>query len=589
MDSRKKKIYPILVGAVVGCATAIFFLSGAMNTWSSLATDRFFLKSKAHDSVVIVAIDDSSIAQIGRWPWPRSIHAEIISELKKAEATAIGYDVNFPESSDEEDDTALEQAIKNAGNVVLPVELTFSQTDGGYAFDKRDSVSPIAKISAAARSTGFANTPPDSDGVVRSIPLIATALDGSEIYAFANQMMSITNPDRKISDAPTDWMYRLNINYNGPPKVTFQTVSAVDVIRKKVNPELFRGKAVFVGATAADLHDDRLVPTSLGVPMPGVEIHASLYDTLLTKRWLIPLPSSIVAALMVILGIFVGLCVSLLRARFSFPIALVLWIGIIIASGLFFERGRILDVVWPTITVLFAFIGVTLERRIMADRERRELKTAFSRYVSPDVVDEIIKNPSMLKLGGEKRHMTVLFSDVRGFTTISESLPPEQLVEIMNTYLTAMTEIVFANGGTLDKYIGDAVMAFWNAPLDQSNHAIRAARTAFEMQKKLSEMNQNKIFPNGIELKMGVGINTGEMIVGNMGSETRFDYTVLGDSVNLCARLESLTKEYGVGIIISEATRAEIGEAVVTRELGEATVKGKKTQVLIHELLEIKK
>jgi adenylate cyclase len=185
--------------------------------------------------------------------------------------------------------------------------------------------------------------------------------------------------------------------------------------------------------------------------------------------------------------------------------------------------------------------------------------------------------------------MTVLFSDVRGFTTISESLPPEQLVEIMNTYLTAMTEIVFANGGTLDKYIGDAVMAFWNAPLDQPDHAIRAARTAIQMQNKLAEMNKEKIFPNEIELKIGIGINTGEMIVGNMGSETRFDYTVLGDNVNLGARLESLTKEYGVGIIVSESTRAEVGDAIVTRELGEAAVKGKKTQVLIHELLEIKK
>lgn len=588
---KKKNAFfrPIAVGLCVGLAAALTAQSGALRTWSSFASDRFFLSRPAEPSIVLVEINDASLATVGRWPWPREIHARIIEALSKSGAAAIGYDVNFPEPSDEENDAALERALRDAGNVVLPIELQIAFSGNALSYDPSAVVSPLPRFSAAARAAGHSNTPPDTDGVVRRIPLAVDAPDKSAVASFALQTLRVSQP---LSAAPTDAMDRygrLTVNYGGHPRGTFPTISAVDVLRGDFDPSVVAGKTIFVGSSAADLHDDRLVPTSLGIPMPGVEIHASLADTILSKRWLVPVPAWTEIFLLLAIGAAFGFAVTYLRARSSVVVAIIFWIGLVITAIVLFDKGRILDVVWPTIAIVFSYAAVTLERRLSADRERRELKNAFSRYVAPAVVESILQDPSRLKLGGEKRRMTVLFSDVRGFTTISESLPPEQLVEIMNTYLTAMTEIVFANGGTLDKYIGDAVMAFWNAPLDQPDHAIRAATTAIEMQKKLSEMNREKIFPNGIELKIGIGINTGDMIVGNMGSETRFDYTVLGDNVNLGARLESLTKEYGVGIIVSDAMRAEAGESLVTRELGAVTVKGKKAPVLIHELLEIKK
>ncbi|MBI4138714.1 adenylate/guanylate cyclase domain-containing protein [Candidatus Uhrbacteria bacterium] len=584
--TRKKNLRPFLVGGAVGLAFAALSLSGALETWTLLASDRFFLSRPADPSIVVVAIDDASLGQIGRWPWPRRVHAQLIKNLADAGARVIGYDVNFPEPSDPENDAELERAIREAGNVVLPVELQIRQQKGELSFDPSVVVSPIPAIGAAAAATGHSNTPPDVDGTVRRVPIMVSARDRSVVPAFALQAFRIAAPGRDVPPRVLDRYGRLSINFNGQPRTIFPTISAVEIVRGTFDKGSVAGKTIFVGATAADLHDDRLVPTSLGLPMPGVEIHASLYDTLLTKRWIVQTPFWFGPVLILLLGMALGAVIPVIRARYSLLLTLGLWIGSLVTAIVLFDRGRVMDVVWPSLTLVFAYAAVTVERRMTADQERRELKTAFSRYVAPAVVDAIIEDPSRLKLGGEKRRMTVLFSDIRGFTTISESLSPETLVELMNAYLTAMTDIVFANGGTLDKYIGDAVMAFWNAPFDQPDHAARAAKTALEMQAKLAEMNRAKAFPNGIQLKIGVGINTGEMIVGNMGSETRFDYTVLGDNVNLGSRLESVTKDYGVGIILSEAAKKEAGSVFKTRKLDTVTVKGKTEPVVIYELLD---
>jgi len=318
--------------------------------------------------------------------------------------------------------------------------------------------------------------------------------------------------------------------------------------------------------------------------MPGIEIHASLFDTLSSGRWLRPVPPIAIAFLLVLLGFLIGFVISKLRARWSALVVVGLWAAILVAAFLLFDRGWIVDVLWPTILLVFAYAGVTLERRVNADRQRRELKSAFSRYVSSTVVDAILKDPSKLKLGGERRRMSVLFSDIRGFTTISEGMSPEQLVHILNIYLNRMTNIVFERSGVLDKYIGDAVMAFWNAPLDQPNHAVLAVKTALDWQDALEAMNRSNAF-GGIELHIGAGVNTGDMIVGNVGGDARFDYTVIGDNVNLGSRLEGLTKEYGVRVLISEATQKDVAKEILTRKLDKVAVKGKKEPVVIYEAM----
>lgn len=589
MNISKRAWQPIFVGGGVGTLIALGFLSGILNSWSSRASDRLFLPRVADPRIVIVAIDDGSINQIGRWPWSRTVHAELIKKIHDAGAKVIGYDVNFPEVSSDQDDHALADAIRTAGNVVLPIELQIGLQQKTSVYDPKRILAPISLLGSAAVSTGFVNELPDPDGVVRRVPLSVISsysadnvVMNSFVYEFAHQ----AGFDDRLSEAPVNGSKRnaLIINYPGAPRQTFVTLSAVDILRDRANLDSFRGAFVFVGATANDLHDNALVPTSNGVPMSGVEIHASTLDTLISRRWLQTIPELPFAFVLIILSLAIACVTSHFRARWSVLIVGLSWLVMIVSGFMLFDRGWIMDLVWPTFVLVFVSAAVTLERRVMADRERRELKAAFSRYVSPSVVESVMKNPNKLKLGGDRKRMTVLFSDIRGFTTISEGLSPEKLVEILNRYLDRMTSIVFQHDGVLDKYIGDAVMAFWNAPLDQPDHALRAVKTALTMQDALAKMNAENAF-DGHDLHIGLGVNTGDMVVGNVGGETRFDYTVIGDNVNLGSRLESLTKEYGVQIIITEATLGEVKKEVLTRRLDKVAVKGKKEPVVIYELM----
>lgn len=576
---------PLEVGVAVGVGTALLFASGILDTWSNRASDRLFLSRAADPSITVIAIDDPSILQIGRWPWARQVHADLIRKLAAAGTKVIAYDVNFPEVSDAQNDEALAAALREAGNVVLPVELTFTRTSGGLLYEPGRMLAPVSSIASAAKTTGHTNTPPDSDGVVRSLPLFGSTYNRPDsVPSFSAEIARLAGIDAAVREAPRDRDGRMRVHFPDIPFRAFRTVSAVDVLRDRADLSALKGGVAFVGATAADLHDALLVPTSGGVPMPGVEIHASAYDTLLGRHWLRPVSSWATAIFIVLLGALIGLVIPRTRARVSLPLTVVALLATLVAGFILFDRGYIFDIVWPSIAIVAAYAAVTLERRIASDRERREIRQAFSQYVSSAVVNAILEDPSKLKLGGDRRRMTVLFSDIRGFTTISEGLAPERLVEVLNVYLNRMTEIVFEHGGVLDKYIGDAVMAFWNAPFDQPDHAKRAVRTAIAMRDALDAMNRSGAF-GGIDLHIGLGVNTGDMVVGNVGGKSRFDYTVIGDNVNLGSRLEGLTKEYGVGILVSEATQKEIADEILTRRLDKVAVKGKKEPVVIYEVV----
>ena len=577
---------PLLLGGGIGLVMTLAFVIGMFDTSSARLTDRLFLSQAPDPSIVVIAIDDASISQIGRWPWPRRVHADLIQVLSEAGAKVIAYDVNFPESSDPENDGALAASMRSAQNVVLPVELQLQMKGGIVSYDPEHLLAPQADILSAARAVGHSNTPPDSDGVVRSIPLAppSASADRSVTRSFVAEAMRVAGLSKQLEEAELDPDQRLVVHFPGEPFHAFPTISAVDVLRHRVPLERLRGATVFVGSTAADLHDALLVPTSHGLLMPGVEIHASAYDTLASGRFLRHIPRVFAAPFLILLALLVTLLVMRASTRVSLVVSFALWIGACLGVFILFDRGWIADLLWPSLTIVFTYAAVTIERRITADRERRELKNAFSRYVSPSVVDALIKDPKRLRLGGERRRMSVLFSDIRGFTTISEGLDPEGLVQMLNIYLHQMTEIVFKHQGVLDKYIGDAVMAFWNAPLDQPDHAREAVETAIEMRDTLVRMNQDKAFGER-ELHIGLGVNTGEMVVGNVGGEARFDYTVIGDNVNLASRLEGLTKEYGIGIIITEETRKDCGKDILTRRLDKVAVKGKKEPVMIYEAM----
>ena len=528
----KKYLPNILVFIIVfGTLTGLFWI-GIFGGTQERLTDLLFLPRSVNQDIVIIAIDDKSINKIGRWPWDRKIHAKLLEKLSLQKPIAIGYDVAFPEKSNDESDKLLAKSLKNL-NVILPVE----QVEGGLQ----------KPYELFVTKTGLVNVHIDSDGIVRRIPS-----DG-----FASQVLG----KKATLDAEN-----FRINYAGKPG-SFISYSFIDVLENKIPLDNFKDKYVLVGATAVDLHDSQVTPVSAGKEMAGVEIHANAMATVLENKYLITESKSFT-----LLTIFTFTLLAVITA--SWPVAWIWLIMFIIYSFVSFDLGIIRNLIFTPLAIILVNI-TSLIIRFLSERSQKEyIRKAFSYYLSDSVLKEILKDPSKLRLGGERKEITVLFTDIAGFTTISEKMDPVDLAKLLNDYLTKMTNIVFANAGVLDKYIGDAVMAFWNAPIATPDHAYLACKTALEMQKEAGEFG------------MRIGINTGDMVVGNMGSQMRFDYSLLGDNVNLGSRLEGINKEYGTKILISQSTQSLISNKLVTRFIDTVAVKGKEKGVRIYELRE---
>lgn len=462
----------------------------------------------------------------------------------------------------------------------------------------------IPLLAASAPRAGYFNARPDPDGTIRQSPLVLRY--GDDLYgslaleavaAARGEEPLVRTGELGIEEVtlggltiPVDRSGTLLINYCGP-KQTFPHYGISDILAGKVPDEKFRGKIVFVGATAIGIYDLRVTP--LDHVYPGVEIHANVADQILRSRYLYPVDPSLAPildlALLLGLGLLLGVWLPRLRALRGEALALGLAVAYLAGIQWAYDRhGWVLPALYPLLEILAVSFGVTVFKYATEERSRRQTREAFQRYVSPEVVNEILRDPGRLQLGGIKKDLTVLFSDIRGFTSISEGLTPEQVASILNEYLTPMTEIVFRNGGTLDKYIGDAVMAVFGAPLDQPDHPRRCARAALEMMRDLRGLQAGWAAQGLPRLDIGIGVNSGPMAVGNMGSKMFFDYTVIGDNVNLASRLEGLNKMFGTHIIISESTRAALGPEFLVRELDSVRVKGKEVPVRIHELLALR-
>jgi adenylate cyclase len=465
---------------------------------------------------------------------------------------------------------------------------------------------PNARYVGLGNRFGHFSTVPDLDGTIRRYPTlvklteppgffpalaIATAaqqLDASLEPAVENDELlgvRLRLPDGSARFVPmqNDAPYTL-INYPGPDDV-FSRLSVVDVIDGTFDRAKVAGKAVLVGVTIIGSSGDQRV-TPFNDFESGVYTHASLLSSILSgevldRPWYLRL-----LELLAMAGLGLGLAVVTARVS-SFPVKLAVMAAVLVLYGAAtlaaFSAGLLVAWVVPTLSLTVTAFGTIFLGYLSVDREKLKMRSTFSRYLGEDVMDAALEHAERLNRG-EKREMTVLFSDIRGFTSLSEHMSPEQLATFINQYLSPMTKIVFDEKGTLDKYIGDAVMAFWNAPLDQPDHALRACRAAVRMLERLDELKAEWRAAGLPELEIGIGVNTGPMVVGNMGSDVRVDYTVLGDAVNLGARLEGTNKEYGTRIIISEFTRAAVKDGLVTRRLGAVRVKGKKVPVGIHEL-----
>ncbi|HNZ10979.1 MAG TPA: adenylate/guanylate cyclase domain-containing protein [Smithellaceae bacterium] len=626
------------------------------------------------NETAIAAIDEKSISELGRWPWPRSTIARLVDLLKKGGAKAIGFDIVFSEPDDRADlktidaltaemkksgvtdsnvlnllqrqrasageDGILAASIQKAGNITLGYFFHFSQQENekelahitqyrmedhaarivnsrysavnslsgtsndGYlprAFAPETNISILA---AAAQNSGFFNTLPDSDGSNRWAPLVVAL--GENYYSSLAVSMVCSYLDFPVlslnlesygansigigeKTIPTNESGQLLINYLGPPR-TFPHYSVADILSGTIPPDTFRDKIVLVGATAVGIYDLRVTPFSS--TFPGVEIHATVIDNILHENFLTH--SSFIRMIdvgaIILFGLIMGLLVSRLRPISGMASALLI-IAVFIAMNFlaFFRFNVWLNLVYPLTTMMMIYLGITIYHYFKEEQEKKKIRSAFQYYLTSSVINEMLKNPGKLKLGGDRRNLTVLFSDIRGFTTISEKMTPEELIMLLNEYLTAMTNQVFYYDGLLDKYMGDAIMAVFGAPLDQPDHARRACLTALAMMRELRRL-QNKWEAEGRPVfDIGIGINSGEMVVGNMGSAMRFDYTVMGDMVNLGSRLEGANKEYGTNIIISEFTYNHVKDTICCREIDSVRVKGKTRPVRIFELLGEKK
>ena len=458
----------------------------------------------------------------------------------------------------------------------------------------------IPVISEAAAGAGYFNIFPDRDGTVRWIPLVIKYQNKHYCpLSLAVLQKYLDNPPLALRIAefgveqvrlgnliiPTNEEGRMLINYRGPKK-TFPHYSATDVIHGRVPASAFKGKIVLVGATAVGIYDIRVTP--LDYVFPGLEVHANVIDSILQRQFLYrPNWVTLFDILAItIIGVLLGIILPRVKPLWGALSGILVLIAFtLLFQYLFQAQGYWVNMTYPMLNLVLTYLGITGYRYWTEEREKKKIRGAFQYYLTASVVEQMLKNPDKLRLGGEKKDLTVLFSDIRGFTQISERMTPEALVKFLNEYLTKMTDIVFKYDGLLDKYMGDAIMAIWGAPLDQPDHAPRACFTALDMVDELKVL-QGKWAAEGMpRLNIGIGVNAGPMVVGNMGSDRRFDYTVMGDSVNLGSRLEGLNKVYGTNIVVSEMTYERVREEILGRELDAVRVKGKDQPVKIYELI----
>lgn len=598
---------------------------------------------RARKDIIIIGIDERTIRHFSdqgiQWPFPWDIHAKFISYVGSGKPLAILFDVMFLDHKDDEDKLAA--AIKKAGNVFLDFPFETQRVDKEYNDqDKRitymerirfpadpsdntphmveEAVPPTPDLSRAARGIGFANIFPGADNIIRTMPLLIKwngwyypnidLLVVMQYYGIGPKDVEIRwGKHIKLKNLPAGKMARPNsagevvipIDKRGFMDVNFiggfgsfehypYSYFHRDGDMLEENNTSLKDKIVLVAAYAATgiATDEKQSPYGA---IYGIEHHANTLNTILNQSFLHRLTDMQNLLILLCITLVLGLLLPRISIIASLLITAVSIILYMVGAYAVFDLYSYMPAFsTPVIQISLTFTLILTYRVLTEQREKRYIRQTFSKFVSKSVVDELLKSPEMLKLGGEKKIVTVLFSDIRGFTTLSERMTPEELVVHLNYYLQVMTDIVIKYNGTLDKYVGDEIMAFWGAPIPQDDHPILACRAAIEMMARLHEMNAAWALEKKEQIDIGIGINSGPMIVGNVGSSSRMDYTLIGDMVNLGARLEGTNKIYSTNIIISEYTYEGVKDHVVTRELDLIRVKGKEQPVTIYELLDMK-
>ncbi len=635
----KSKVNRALATGVVGVLLTLGLWSiSMMETWEAKTWDwraRLLARpGKATSDIVLILLDQNSLDWAKNvnsltWPWPREMYGAIVDFCQQRGAKAIAMDILFTESSKYgvPDDMALAEAISRFDAVAMaaffgdqtgelirwpstlsppPINvdgLDVGEKEKGMRVRSFARVSlPVDPLATAAAFLCNVSLRPDDDGIFREAELLGR-FDGQAVpslglgaYLAANPKTTVslvshglTVGERKI---PLDADGRAILRFRGPSG-THKTYSAAAVLQSYIqmqggeapnidDPDAFADKYVFFGFSAPGLYDLRPSPVS-GV-YPGVEIYATLLDNLLSGDFMRLCPIWMTICLMVLLSFGASLSVSHFKSVTANAGTITLFVAAPIPMALIaYIQGFWLPLVAQE-TAVIVTIGLTLIVNYTTEgRQKRFIKTAFKHFLSPDVIDQLIAQPERLKLGGERRELSIFFSDLQGFTSISEGMDPESLILLLNDYLTEMTDIIHEEGGTIDKFEGDAIIAFWNAPLEAADHAVRAVRAALRCQERLAQLRPAYAERAGAQVRMRIGIHTGSAVVGNLGSNTRFDYTMIGDAVNLAARLEGANKQFGTFTMISQTTYDRIHPRYPTRELARLAVVGRKEPVTVHE------
>jgi adenylate cyclase len=593
--------------------------------------------------VVIVDIDEDSLHKIGQWPWPRTVVADLVRRLASLGALGIGFDVIFaepdrysPESMADllgtldpatrariralpSNDQVLADAFRDAPVVVGESGLPFRGASGlppqiGIASMGADPapflinfpglLRDIPILEKSAHGIGMLTIKPERDGIVRRVPLAVRA-NGRIMPALSLELLHVAAGSGPViirADAagiqsigireleiPTDRNGQIWVHFGRSDSNRY--VSAAAVLAGQIPRDRIDHKLVLIGTSATGLLDRTTTPVD--PIMPGVEVHAQILENALTSGGIsypdYAMPAELLAAILVSLLIIA--IAPALRALSVAALGLLMAAGLVATSWYFYTQQALLfDFTFPLLSLLAVFFVVVFGNYLREQFQRQQIRSAFGQYLAPDLVAQLVKTPQKLVLGGEERTMTFLFSDVRGFTALSEMYKhqPQRLTSLMNRLLTALTEAIIFHHGTIDKYMGDAVMAFWNAPLDDADHAANACQAALAMVERLNALNVEREAEAKLQgepyvpMKAGIGVNSGACIVGNMGSTLRFNYSVLGDAVNLASRIEGQTKSYGVSIAVGATTMAAAADKFAFLELDLIRVKGKSEPEILY-------
>ena len=644
--TRQKKMFSgLLVGGTVFLLALVLHWSGLLTVAELKTLDHRFHQyadsTKAGNDIVLVAVDEASLETYGRWPWSRDRHGYVVHYLKQAGARAVVFDILFLEQdrAAQEFDEVFAEEMKAAGNVYLPFlmqdphETSADPTvtpagspDHSPEILKKATIAlddqepqpsgaiktyagaklPAPLFAQAAHGLGYINLTPDIDGTTRRLPLLARARDQTFLHiatAVARDLLTVDQATLRPRELrlgpmtiPLTAEHEMVIDWDGTLEKQVYPVYPIGAVLRSftdmqggkqplLDPALFRDKIVFVATTAAGTYDLRVTPLSPFAP--GVLIHMSALDNILRHRHLQPASGWIFAASTLVLTLATAWAFMLIPSQRVKPVAIgglaIAYYGLAVHA--FTSHGLWLDLAIPEGALAVSFAAAATVEYLTEGKQRRQLRTVFDRYMAAEVVDEIMRNPDAIRLGGEKKELTVLFSDVAGFTSISEQMDPEKLVELLNKYLSAMTDIILRHRGNVNKYLGDGIMAIFGAPRGDPNHASLACFAALDSQSELTKRREQWKADGQPEISARIGINSGWLVVGNMGSHARMEYTVMGDSVNLASRLEGANKYYDTLILLGPRTYELAAQDIEAREVDRMRVKGKKEPVVVFELL----